>query len=192
MAIKNVICGAIDFDCLIKAFQYSDHDASEFECRDVCGHHTHWDVGFDEWVHPCEGRDYEDDHWEDDHWEDDDDHRDDDDREDDIWEVFGEILQDSVNKHFDLFKILDKIFQCQAMKFGLAAYDADVGDIRVEMNRDQHFELCEMVCAMEGQGGSCNRIRSEDLINHEACDRYGFNGLSFSPELPNSDPHVTD
>ena len=78
------------------------------------------------------------------------------------------------------------------MKFGLAAYDADVGDIRVEMNRDQHFELCEMVCAMEGQGGSCNRIRSEDLINHKACDRYGFNGLSFSPELPNSDPHVTD
>ena len=83
------------------------------------------------------------------------------------------------------------------MKFGLAAYDADVGDIRESfeedgMSRDQYSDLCEMICAMEGQGGSCNRIRSEDLINHEACDRYGFNGLSFSPELPNSDPHVTD
>ena len=91
MAIKNVICGAIDFDCLIKAFQYSDHDTSEDECRDVCGD-QHWDVGFDEWVHPCEGRDYEDDH------------RDDDDREDDIWAVFSEIVGE-VSEHFDLFAI---------------------------------------------------------------------------------------
>ena len=90
MGIKNVMCGAIKIDCFFAAGHYWTYEMSEDECRDVCGD-QHWDVSFDEWYSPCEGRDYEDDHWEDDHWEDD--HWEDD--HDDGMEI-GDITADEV------------------------------------------------------------------------------------------------
>ena len=91
MGIKNVMCGAIDIGCLFEALHYWNYDSSEDECREMCGDQQ-WDVGFSEWYSPCEGRDYEDDHWEDDHWEDD--HWEDDDEDHEV--DFNDIWADDV------------------------------------------------------------------------------------------------
>ena len=55
-------------DCAYAAHYYWTWEIDEHECHDRC-QDQYWDVGFDDWNSPCEGRDEY--HWgDDDHWDD--------------------------------------------------------------------------------------------------------------------------
>ena len=55
---------------------------------------------------------------------------------------------------------------------------------REDISRSDFFDYCEDVC---GRGQCDYWIHWEDFRDEKACDRYGFNGLLFSSEFPNSE-----
>ena len=55
MVLMNVMCGNIRMDCAYANHLYLNWQMHEHECHELCLD-QYWDVGFDDWQSPCEGR----------------------------------------------------------------------------------------------------------------------------------------
>jgi len=169
ITVVNIMCGNADISCAYASSGVgwslllgADHGPAQDYCWQYC-HSSEMDRGIDDFVDPCSTELWDvmegDDHW--DHWDDDDhwDHWDDDDHHD-----------DHNDNPYDLWNILmsSSVDGCQEAKWYLSNYRNGHTDGADGMSEYEMVERCEDQC--DGHN-SCNRLKPEDFLNHDACQR---------------------
>merc|ERR1711990_995914 len=147
------------FVCSLRIQESENLEQAEEYCHQTC-HSGEMDRGIDDFVDPCSYELWEvmegDDHW--DHW-DDDDHWNDDDHHD-----------DHNDNPYDLWNILmsSSVGGCQEAKWYLSNYKNGITEGMEGVSESEMVEHCEHQC--HGHN-SCNRLKPEDFLNHDACQR---------------------
>merc|ERR1711990_752526 len=147
------------FVCSLRIQESENLEQAEEYCHQTC-HSGEMDRGIDDFVDPCSYELWEvmegDDHW--DHW-DDDDHWNDDDHHD-----------DHNDNPYDLWNILmsSSVGGCQEAKWYLSNYKNGITAGMEGVSESEMVEHCEDQC--HGHN-SCNRLKPEDFLNHDACQR---------------------